>query len=155
MTGNEKLLAIGQSLQRAVVIPAVRELHHLAFEVCLIYHSNGIPNAKEEEGLGIIAPTETIDIAIESLCHISLGAIGQAIDAKAIAIALIAVACHALPSHILTIGRELWVLVITNVEVALLMIDGLIAHALCGVNLRLHIALWLAKVASLASLYII
>ncbi len=115
-----------------------------------------MPYTDESQGLGVLVPYEGIHVGVESLAHVVLLAGCEVINAKAVAVALISVASHALPSHILAVGRELRVLVITRIVLQVLgSVDSLILHRLCSVDGRLYVSLLLADVLCLARTYII
>ena len=76
-----------------------------------------VPGSNEVDGLGI-GPDESIDVAVELLGHVCLLARLDLIDTEAVAVALVSVALHALPSHVLAVGRERGVGVVAEVVVA-------------------------------------
>ena len=102
-----------------------------------------------------VAPAIVVYVRIETFCDIFLLACCKIVNAQTVAITLISVVSHALPSNILTVRREFWIYIVANIHVALLMVYSLVLHRLCCVNLRLLISFWFANVASLLSLHII
>ena len=153
VAGNQKLLA--HHLQRTIVIHAVRQLHHLALQIGLVNMDASVPTSQEIKRLGVGCPDKGIHVRIKTFGYIGFLACRQLIDAKAIAVALIAVARHALPSKVLAIGRETGIGVITHIAILCLLVDRLVFHGLGSVDGRLLIAFRLAEVLRLARVYII
>ena len=146
---------LAHHLQGAIVIHAVCQLHYLALQVGLIDMDTSVPTSQEVKRLGIGCPRKGIHVGIKTLRHVCLLARGQFINAKTIAITLVPIACHALPSKILAIGRETGIGVIPHIAILSLFVDRLVFHGLGSVDGRLLIAFRLAEVLRLARVYII
>jgi len=136
-------------------VPAVSELLDVATEIGLIDIHAGVPAAQEVERAAVAVPDIVIDIGVELLRDIALLASGKFHDTETVAVTLIAVVFHALPGNVFAVGRELRVDVVTYLHVTSLMVDGLVAHGLCRVDLRFFVSFRLAEVAGRARIYII
>ena len=89
-----------------------------------------VPHAGKVQTLAVGRPKEGIYAAVEAFCDVTLLAGTQFVDAKARAVAFIAVALHAAPRNVLAVGREQGILIIADVGIlAVLRIDGLILQA--------------------------
>ena len=105
VAGDEQLLAlVAQQLHRAVVVPAVGELLHLSVEIGLIDHHAGMPDAQEVERAGVGSPAEVFHVGVETLGDIFLFARPEVVDTQSVAVALIAIVRHTLPSDVLPVG---------------------------------------------------
>ena len=136
-------------------MPAVSELLDVAVEIGRIDIHAGVPATKEVQRAAVTVPDIVIDIGVELLGDIALLACRKVHDTEPVAVALISVVLHTLPGNVFAVGRELRVDVISDLHVTGLMVDGLVAHGLCRVDLRLFIAFGLAEVARRARTYII
>ena len=105
-----------------------------------------MPASDEVESLRVGVPAESVNVRVELLSHILLLAGSEIVHAETVAVALISVVLHRLPSHVLAVGREQRIGVVAHVEVALLMVNGLGLHCLGGVDFRGLISLRLAEV---------
>ena len=108
-----------------------------------------MPHTDEvDHGILVVRPAEIVDIRVETLGDVAFRSGGQVVETQALAVALIAIAGHAQPSHILAVGRELRVLVVSRVVGQVLgRVHLLCAEGLGGIHLRCYVSLRLAKVA--------
>ena len=151
MARGENLARVAEHLNRAKVHLVVGELFKLAIDVGLIHVHASMPATNEVERLGVGSPAEGVDVGVELLGHILLLAGGEVVDAESVAVALVAVVLHRLPSHILAVGRELRVGVVAYVHVVGLIVHRLVFQRCCVVYLRSLVALGLAEVLGRAS----
>ena len=147
MAGYQQFLGIAEQLHATVVIPPIGDLAYLSFQIGLIYVDASVPTCKEVKCLAVVAPAEFIDIGVERFGDILFFTRGEVIDQQAVAIAFVTVVLHALPCYIFAVGRELGILVVADIEVTILMIDGLCGHCLCWIDSRFLVIGWFAKIA--------
>ena len=148
-------LTRSQKFQRAEVVPAVSELLDVAVEIGRVDIHASMPATEEVQRAAVTVPDIVIDIGVELLGDIAFLACGKVHDTEPVAVALIAVVLHALPGNVFAVGRELRIDIVAYLHVTGLMVDSLVAHGLCRVDLRLFVAFRLAEVASRARTYII
>ena len=149
---EQQLRLTAQELHRAVVEHAVGEFGHrvlLAQLAHLVNHLGGMPHSDEVDALRVSAPAIVIHVAIKvsAVYNVSLLARFEAHHAQSVKVALVAIAPHALPGNVLSVGREAWIDVVTHHHVALLMVYGLLGERLGVVDGRLLISFGLADVA--------
>ena len=129
---HEQLLTIVHRLQGTPVGPFVGKLFQLTFPVDGIEVVCSVPYTSEiDQGILVVRPAEGIHVRIERLCYISFLTRCQRIDTQSVTVGFIAVASHTLPSDILTVGRELRVLVVARIVLQVLRcIHSLMAQGL-------------------------
>ena len=152
---SENLARVAEHLERTEVHPVVGELANIAVEVGLVHVYTSVPAAYEVEIARVGRPAESVYVRVEHLGHVSLLAGEEIVYAEAVAVALVSVALHRLPSHVLAIGRELRVGVVAHVIVGTLMVEALVLLGLCRVVGERLVASRLAEVLCLAGLYIV
>ena len=147
--GKKFLSVVGRSHRNEVGL-FVSQLLYFAVKVGLVDVNATVPYCQERESFRVGIPEIRVHVSVKRLGHILLLACLDGIDAKSVAVSLIAVASHALPCYVLSVGRELRVCVVTRIVLEVfLAVYCLILHCLCRVNLWCHIVGWLAKISGL------
>ena len=146
MACGKQFASIAQELERAIIVPTVGELHHAAGEVGLIHIDATVPNADKIERLRVGGPAVVVYIGVEGLADVTFLARSEGINTEPVAVALVAIVLHALPGDVSSVGREFGVLVVANILIFLLMVDGLVFETLSSIYGRLTIVGRLAEI---------
>ena len=139
VTLGEKL-SVAQHFYRSIVVHAFCKLFHFSLQVCAVNHTGGMPYTGEIESLVIRSPAVAVYTRLEVFCNVSLLAVLQIHYAKAVAVAFVSVALHALPGNESAVGGELRVRVVTHVlvgSVFLAEVAGLLGFQIIQVNVRI------------------
>ena len=117
MARHQQLVAAVGELHRAEVGPVVGQFHHVSAKVGAVKVLTRMPHAYEIERARVWSPAVVVYIGVETLRHILLASVGEVVHTQPVAVALVAVTRHALPCHVLAVGRESRINVIAHVEV--------------------------------------
>ena len=153
MAGGHK--AVAAQGQGAIVVVARGQGAHFAFQVGVVHHDAGVPYAGEKERAAVGLPDEAVHAGFEALRYVSLFTAFQIEDAEARAVALVAVAGHAEPSHVAAVGRIGGIGVVAHVAVLRLVVHGLVLHGARGVDGWFLISGGFAEVVGLAALRVV
>ena len=143
---GEQLTRVAQQLNRSVIVPALCELHYLTSQIGLIHVYTAVPNTDKIKCLRVGSPAIIVYIRIERLGNVAFLTRCKRINAKAVAVAFATISLHTLPSHVLAIGRELGINVVTHVIIFGLTVHGLVSQRLGSIYGRCLIVGRLAKV---------
>ena len=155
VASREQTIRISQHLNTSIIVPSISQLLYLTVQIGLININTSVPNTDKIKRFSIWGPAIIIYIRVKTFCYILLITVGQCVNTQSIAIRLIPIACHTLPSHILTISRKLGINIITHIHITALMIHSLCFHCFRCIDSRLLITIGLTEILRLARTYII
>ena len=137
---------IGCQSEQRIISHLISQSLVLTFQVRGVHLSFAVPHTGKVQVLAVRCPAKFVDATFKLFSNIRFFAGFEVEHTKARTVAFVAVAFHAAPCHVASVGRELRVLVVTHVAVSCRFVHRLMLQRTVSLNFGSHVIGRFAKV---------